>query len=130
MPGDKGIGDQLYRRTMIRVLCRWAAWPLLAVIVFVTLSPIGWRPVTGGPVGLERLAAFAALGGMFSLGYPKHRVLLLLFLVAIAGALEALQNLMPTRHGRIPDAAVKALGAAMGVVVAGRLAMWCPNLFR
>jgi hypothetical protein len=87
-------------------------------------------PVTGGPVDFERLAAFAALGGMFSLGYPKHRVLLLLFLVAIAGALEALQNLMPTRHGRIPDAAVKALGAAMGVFVAGRLATWCPNLFR
>jgi preprotein translocase subunit SecG len=36
MPGDNGIGDQLYRRTMIRVLCRWAAWPLLAVIIFVT----------------------------------------------------------------------------------------------
>src|SRR5437764_14689018 len=105
---------------MIRVLCRWAAWPLLAVIVFVTLSPIGWRPVTGGSAGLERLAAFAALGGMFSLGYPKHRVLLLLFLVVIAGALESLQNLMPTRHSRIPHAAAKALGPGMGFFVAGR----------
>src|SRR6266550_2316018 len=130
MPGDKGIGDKLYRRT--NDPCSMSLGRVAASggnRILDALS-IGWRPVTGGPAGLERLAAFAALGGMFSLGYPKHRVLLLLFLVAIAGALEALQNLMPTRHGRIPDAAVKALGAAMGVFVAGRLATWCPNLFR
>jgi hypothetical protein len=40
----------------------------------VTLSPIGWRPVTGGPANLERIVAFAALGAVFSIGYPKHRV--------------------------------------------------------
>lgn len=115
---------------MITVICRWVAWPLLAAVVFVTLSPIGLRPATAAPADLERLAAFGILGGMFCLGYPRHRLLVLLLLVAIAGALEALQYLVPTRHGRIHDAAVKALGAAIGVVLAGRLASWCPDLFR
>lgn len=115
---------------MINRLCRWDAWPLLAAIIFVTLSSIGWRPVTGRPATLERITAFTALGAVFSIGYPKHRVPVLLFLLVTAGALEALQNLIPSRHGRLPDAAVKALGAAIGVFVAGRLATWRPHLFR
>ena len=52
---------------------------------FVTLSPIGWRPVTPAPVNLERFAAYAVLGGVFCLGYPKHRLPALLFLFALAG---------------------------------------------
>jgi hypothetical protein len=115
---------------MLSRLCRWVAWPLLTAIVFVTLSPIGWRPVTGAPVSLERIAAFAALGAVFSIGYPKHRIPVLLFLLVSAGALEAVQSLIPTRHGRVPDAAVKAAGAIVGVFAAGRLATWCPHLFR
>ena len=115
---------------MITVVSRWAAWPLLAAVVFVTLSPISFRPVTGGPVDIERFIAFAVLGAVFCLAYPKHRVLVLVFLVAVAGALEVLQHLIPTRHGRLSDAAVKVLGAATGVILAGKLAAWCPNLFR
>jgi VanZ family protein len=117
------------RARQISSICRWIAWPLLAVVIFVTLSPIGLRPVTAAPADLERFAAFAALGGMFCFGYPRHRFIALLSLVALAGALEALQHLVPTRHGRISDAAVKALGVATGVFVAERLASWCPSLF-
>src|SRR5689334_14274394 len=106
---------------MISIVCRWVAWPLLAAIVLVTLSPIGLRPETGAPAGLERFAAFAALGGVFCLAYPRHRLRALLLLVAFAGALVTLQHLVPGRHGRIIDASVKGLGAATGVFVAGRL---------
>ena len=119
----------IYIAIMIGRLCRWAAWPLLAAVVFVTPSPIGLRPVTPAPANLERFAAYAVLGGVFYLGYPKHRLPALLLLVALAGALEALQHLVPTRHGRISDAAVKVLGAAAGVFVAERLAAWFPSLF-
>ena len=119
----------IYIAAMIGRLCRWAAWLLLAVVVFVTLSPIGWRPVTPAPVNLERFAAYAVLGGVFCLAYPKHRLPALLLLFALAGVLEALQHLVPTRHGRIADAVVKASGAAAGVFVAERLAAWFPNLF-
>ena len=115
---------------MISIVCRWAAWLLLTAIVFVTLSPIGLRPETAAPASLERFAAFAALGGTFCLGYPKHRVLVLLFMVAGAGVLEALQNLVPDRHGRIADAAVKELGVLTGALVAGQLVTWFPKRFR
>jgi VanZ like family len=114
---------------MMSTVCRWVAWPLLTAVIFITLSPIGLRPATGAPASLERFAVFAGLGGVFCLGYPRHRFRALLLVVAFAVALEALQQLVPTRHGRISDAAIKALGAATGVFVAGRLAAWCPKLF-
>ena len=124
-----GAGDNrtaiIYIAAMISRVCRWLAWPLLAAVVFVTLAPIGLRPVTGAPANFERFAAYAVLSGVFCLGYPKHRISVLLSLVALAGALEALRHFVPTRHGRIADAAVKVLGAATGVFVT-----WCPNLFR
>ena len=101
---------------MFRVFCHGAAWLLLAAILVVTLSPIGWRPVTGAPADLERLVALA-----FALGYPKHRPLILLLLVFVAGSSEALQSLVPTRDARMADSAVKALGGVMSVF-AGRLA--------
>lgn len=115
---------------MISTLCRWIAWPLLAAVVFVTLSPIAWRPVTGAPAEIERFVAFAVLGAVFCAGYPKRRIVVLMLLVVIAGSLEALQQLVPTRHGLIYDAVLKALGAATGAFVAGRLVTWCPDLFR
>ena len=115
---------------MIGTLCRWIAWPLLAVVVVVTLSPIAWRPMTEAPAEIERFAAFAVLGAVFCAGYPKHRIVVLMSLVAIAGSLEALQQLIPSRHARIYDAIVKVVGASMGVFVAGRLTMRCPDLFR
>ena len=115
---------------MISIVCRWAAWLLLTAIVFVTLSPIGLRPETAAPASLERFAAFAALGGTFCLGYPKHRVPVLLLMIAAAGVLEALQHLVPGRHGRIADAAVKELGVLTGALVAGQLVTWFPKRFR
>ena len=128
-----GAGDNwtaiIYIAAMISRVCRWIAWPLLAAIIFVTLSPIGLRPVTPAPANLERFVAYAALAGVFCLGYPKDRLLALLSLVAFAGVLEALQHLVPTRHGRISDAAVKMMGAAAGVFLAERLATWHPRLF-
>lgn len=115
---------------MISTLCRWIAWPALAAVVVVTLSPIAWRPMTGAPAEIERFAAFAVLGAVFCAGYPKHRIVVLVLLVAFVGSLEALQLLVPSRHARIYDAIVKAAGAGTGVFVAGRLTMRCPGLFR
>jgi VanZ family protein len=114
---------------MISRICRWVAWPLLVAIIFVTLSPIGLRPASPAPPDVERFVAYAALAGVFCLGYPKHRGPALLFLLVLAGALEALQHLIPTRHGRISDAAVKMMGAAAGVFLAERLVAWYPRLF-
>jgi hypothetical protein len=99
-------------------LARPLAWLLLAALIFATLSPIGLRPVSGLPVGLERFGAFAALGFLFAYGYP-HRRWEVLALVTLAGAgLEALQLIEATRHGRLGDFLVKAAGGGFGVALA------------
>jgi VanZ family protein len=100
------------------VFFRWVAWLLVLAIVVFTLSPIELRPVTVAPVSLERFAAFAAIGGAFCLGYPKHRLNILVVLVGIVGFLEIAQNYVPGRHGRLPDGLVKASGALLGAAFA------------
>jgi hypothetical protein len=91
-------------------------WLALALIVFVTLSPIDARPSLASP-HLEHFAAFALTGLAFALAYPNR--LLLVFAVVIGSALglEALQLLTPDRHGRAVDALVKALGGISGICV-------------
>lgn len=97
---------------------RFLAWILLAALIFDTLVPIGLRPVSGAPVGLERFGAFAALGFLFAFGYPRRRWEVLA-LVTLAGAgLELLQVLEATRHGRIGDGLVKIAGGGFGVAAA------------
>ena len=63
---------------------------------------------------LERFTAFAAIGATFCLGYPKHRLPILVLLLGIVGFLEVAQNYVPGRHGRLPDGLVKASGALLG----------------
>ena len=97
---------------------RWIAWLLVLAIAVFTLAPIEFRPVTAAPVSLERFAAFAAIGAAFCLGYPKHRLPILVLLLGIVGFLEVAQNYVPGRHGRLPDGVVKASGALLGVAFA------------
>ena len=68
---------------------------LVAVIAFVTLSPIGMRPVTAAPADMERFLAFAALGVAFCIGYPRHRVGIILIVIAATGLLELGQHVAP-----------------------------------
>jgi hypothetical protein len=98
-------------KTMIKS-ARVLAWLLLAALVFVTVCPIEYRPHPPGfSVTLERLGAFA----LFAVGYPRHRWQVGVLIVMAAGGLEASQMLDPSRHGRVADFAVKAVGAIMGV---------------
>ena len=97
---------------------RWAAWLLVLAVALFTLAPIGLRPISGAPANLERFAAFAVIGACFSLGYPKHRLTILLVTIGIVGGLEAAQHWVPSRHGRLPDSLVKAAGALLGLAAA------------
>lgn len=100
-------------------LARILGWLLFAVLVFVTVCPITDRPHPEGmPVSLERIGAFALLGFVFAVGYPRHRWQVLAFTIAAAGLLEASQMLDPSRHARVTDFAVKAVGCTLGVVSA------------
>ncbi len=96
---------------VIGVLC-------LVTIIFVTLSPIDWRPKTGEPANIERFLAFMALAGAFVLAWPRRWALTLVLILAGGGGLEAAQNLLPDRHGAPLDFFAKAMGAAAGAVLA------------
>jgi hypothetical protein len=97
-----------------------SAWGTLAAIVFVTVAPIGLRPADILPVDIDRALAFALLAALFTAAYPRHWRGIGLVLVLAAFGIELLQELSPTRHARIDDAAVKAMGALAGML-AGRM---------
>jgi hypothetical protein len=101
-----------------KVFFRWVAWLLIGAVVVFTLAPIQFRPVTGAPANLERFAAFVTIGAAFCLGYPKHRLHILVLLIGIVGFIEVAQNYVPGRHGRLPDGLVKASGALLGAAFA------------
>ncbi|MDB5502407.1 MAG: hypothetical protein JWR89_2309 [Tardiphaga sp.] len=101
---------------MLRKILIAAAWAILGVIVFATLSPIGLRPHLGS-VGVERFGAYAAVGMLFGLAYPRRFWTVLAMVAGIAVVLEAMQHLTPDRHGEPLDAAVKLAGGVVGVGV-------------
>jgi VanZ family protein len=97
---------------------RWVAWLLVLAITVFTLGPVEIRPVTGASVSVERFVAYALLGTTFSLGYPKHRLPILVLLIAAVGFLEFTQNYVPGRHGHLSDGLIKASGAFLGATLA------------
>lgn len=108
-----------YQKAM-RTLFRLAFWGILAVLAFVTLSPIGLRPEVG-PANMERAFAYALFGIVAALAFPRHRLAILLVVIAVAGLLEAGQEFSPSRHGRFGDFAVKAGSGALGWLAATAL---------
>jgi hypothetical protein len=102
----------------IRTIFRILAWLLVVAVVVITLSPPEYRPTTAAPADWERFVAFAAIGGAFCVGYPRHRPAFLAMTIAIAGLLEAFQDLVPLRHGRLHDGVVKMVGAMAGAFLA------------
>lgn len=100
---------------MFNKLITVVAWALLAFIVFATLSPIQNRPTLPTSSNFEHLTAFAVLGVLFSLGYPRHTVVATIIVLGSAVLLESLQLLTPDRHGRLLDAAMKMVGGGLGL---------------
>jgi VanZ family protein len=105
---------------MIQKIFGVVGWLALAFVAYVTLCPIGARPVLAGPQA-EHFAAFALIGFVFGLAYPTRLFFVVVIVVGSAFALEALQLLTPDRHGRLLDAMVKAAGGVGGITV-GQLA--------
>jgi hypothetical protein len=94
-------------------VARWIVWPAVLAIVAVTLCPIKFRPMVL-PADLERSLAFALLGGLLSVAYPKHRIICLLLGIGCAALLEAAQYLVQGRHGHLHDFVIKAVGMVAG----------------
>jgi VanZ family protein len=108
---------------MLHKLIGLAAWACLAFIAYATISPIQYRPTLHTSASLEHVTAFAVLGVLFSLAYPRQVVLVCLIVLGSAVLLEILQLLTPDRHGRIQDAIIKMMGGALGIV-AGRAMLY------
>lgn len=113
---------------MIHKLLGLAAWGLLAFIAYATVSPIQERPTLLTSTNFEHLAAFALLGALFSMAYPRQVALVCLVVLGSAILLEALQLLTPDRHGRVADAIEKAAGGVFGIVV-GRAILHCNEAY-
>lgn len=109
---------------MIFKFARPLAWLLLAFILFVTVSPIGLRPDTVTTVDTDRGAAYVLLGLAFALAYPKQWKLVAVLLIIGAVGIEYLQYFSLTRHPRLHDAGIKAMGAALGLVAGWVINRW------
>ena len=106
-----------------RPLAKAAAWVFLTFIVFATLSPLYLRPrLTGAEPSLivlfERFGAYAVLGLLFIISYPRRYGLV--FLIVFGGAilLEFLQIAIPDRDARVVDAVEKLAGGGFGISAA------------
>src|ERR1035438_6897081 len=102
---------------MLHKLLAIAAWVSLAFIAYATLSPIQARPIVANP-DLEHVAAFAVVGGLFCLAYPRRIILVCPIVLGSAVLLEYLQTLTPDRHGTVVDALEKIAGGVLGICVA------------
>jgi hypothetical protein len=100
-----------------------AAWAVLIFIIYATICPIGDRPNMPVSTTFQHLAAFAALGALFCLAYPRHIPLVCLIVLGSALSLELMQMLTPDRHGRVQDAIEKISGGAAGIL-AGRAILY------
>jgi VanZ family protein len=116
---------QLYALSsrMLRQLIAIAAWACLAFIVHATLSSAGARPelTRAEPalaVFVERFGAYALVGLLFCLSYPRRIVFVCFLVFGSAVFLEFLQIFIPDRDARIFDAAEKIAGGAAGILTA------------
>src|SRR5207302_1503387 len=71
--------------SMLQTLFRVAAWLCLAAITVLTVVPINHRPSTAIPADVERFLAYAVLAFLFSIGYPRRRMMVVIFVIAVAG---------------------------------------------
>lgn len=110
------------RSVPVERLLQIAAWACLVAIALATFSPIGLRPTTGLSPSIERFIAFATVGVLFVVAYPRYIVFAAAIVLGAAVAFEMLQVLEPSRHGRLFDASVKLAGGSIGLAAGSVLA--------
>lgn len=98
----------------IRLVIRSAAWLSIAIVLLVTIVPIGFRPTTGFSPNIERFCVMAVVGALFAAAYPRKLWLIVLALSLAAALFEPLQYIAAGRHPSLRDVEFKSLGAAIG----------------
>ena len=106
------------------------AWIAILAIAFATLTRVGFAysiyfklsPMLMG-LGMksyahfEHIFAFALLGALFTVAYPRRLILVLCVVGGGAVILELAQTLTPDRHGTLIDALEKMAGGAIGIML-------------
>jgi VanZ family protein len=108
---------------MLRNTTTAVAWISLAFVTYATLSPLNERPELASLdlfTHLDHYIAYAVVGGVFALAYPRHTFIVCIIVFGSAVLLELAQMLTPDRHARISDAVRKLIGGAIGIAF-GRL---------
>jgi hypothetical protein len=111
-----------------------AAWIAVIAIAYATLARVGFvysiyfklAPILMGPdmrtyAHVEHVLAFAVLGIIFILAYPRRLILVCSIVLGAAIGLEVLQTLTQDRHGTVTDALEKLAGGAAGIALARML---------
>ena len=106
---------------MLRKLIIAGAWSCLVFIIYATLPSINTRPEIAGSffTVLQHFGAYAVLGFLFHLAYPRHLTFVCIMVFGSAVVLELLQNLAPDRDPRLSDAIEKLFGGAAGLALGG-----------
>ena len=84
--------------------------------MLVTIVSIESRPTGFFHVDLERGGAFVIISSIFVLAYPQHLKFCLFIMITAVLGFELMQHFSDTRHARVSDALVKALGVLIGIV--------------
>ncbi|WPL10769.1 putative integral membrane protein [Thiorhodovibrio litoralis] len=97
---------------------RLSAWLLVVLVVILSVVPTGVPAGFEGGDKLQHLLAYMVLGFWFAVLYPRERRLILLGLILLGAALEAVQGLVPARMASPFDLLADALGVFLGVLLA------------
>lgn len=92
---------------------------LVAIIVVLSVVPVGLRPNTRLSTLHEHFVGYAAAACWFALILKTAwaRTVSFGLLCALAGGLELAQAVIPTRVGAMVDFVYSAIGVAMGTIV-------------
>jgi VanZ family protein len=127
-------------RTTILRLITALAWMAIIAIAYATLTKVGFvyaiyfklapylmRPRMGTYAHFEHVIAFAVLGTLFGIAYPRRTILVCCIVFGAAATLEIAQTLTPDRHGTLMDALEKVAGGAAGILLARTIQHFCTN---
>ena len=103
---------------MMEKTLKAASWLAILGLVILTVVPANDRPVSGLEHHWEHFVAFALAGLLFGLAHVGNLRLQYLGAILFTLALELSQIPLPTRHARLEDFVVDALGACLGIASA------------
>ena len=108
-----------------------AAWIAITAIAYATLTHVDFVygiyfklapylmwPAMQSYAHFEHVIAFAFVGALFGLAYPKRPLLAFGIVIGTAAVLEILQTMTPDRHGTLIDALEKMAAGAAGIAIA------------